>query len=465
MERNMNEKTIATSGYSDVGESSESELSFRERLAYGTGDFANNIVFSAISLFLVYYYTDIIKIDAAIVGTIMLISRVLDGILDLFMGVVVDRTKSKHGKARSWILRMIIPYAISGVILFSAPINATETFKIVYIVISYNLSQIIFTALLIPYATLGALITQNQYERGVLGIFRMLLATAGTMFINTFTLKTVNYFGGDHRAWTLTFALFGLLSIALLLFTFLGTKERVTSNDKDAVSIKDGVSSLFKNKYWCIVAFTVLALYFILTISGAGTIYYAKTVLGDANLVVQIGNATTITQIVTMFLMAYFIKKMGKRNVFILGLVVSIFGYGFLATNPTNYDSALFSSILKGIGFGAMASSMFGMLADTIEYGEWKTGIRVAGLANSASSFGSKVGGGLGGAALGWVLSIGGYNADAKIQSASSISAINSLFIYIPLVISIAVLGLMFTYKLDKEYPTIIKELNERNKK
>ncbi|PWC14618.1 MFS transporter [Brenneria roseae subsp. roseae] len=459
----MSQKSINIQKINISAGSADGSLSFQERLAYGCGDFANNIVFSGISIFLVYYYTDVIKIDAGLIGTIMLVSRIVDGILDLLMGVVVDRTRSKYGKARCWILRMAIPYAISGIILFSVPVDISYTLKIIYIIISYNFSQLIFTALLIPYATLGALITQNQYERGVLGIFRMLLATLGTIFINTFTLKMVDYFGGDDKAWTLTFTVFGLLSLLLLLFTFWGTEERVSDSNNETVPIKTGIMSLFNNKYWCIVAISILLLYFLLTVGGASTIYYAKAIFHDANLVVQLGNSVTISQVITMLVTATFIKKYGKRNVFVFGLVANIIGYLFLAFWYDNYYMAISSNILKGIGCGALASCMFGMLADTIEYGEWKTGVRVAGLVNSASSFGSKVGAGIGGAVVGWALSMGGYKAELDSQPASSIMAINSLYIYIPLIVSIIVLIMMFFYKLDQEYPEIIEVLKRRN--
>lgn len=438
-------------------------LSFVERFAYGTGDFAGNIVYSAITIFLVFYYTDVIGMSAGIIGTIMLVSRVLDGVLDLLMGFVVDRTKSRHGKARVWILRMAIPYALSAIVLFSVPIHASNTFKVIYIFISYNLSQVVFTALNIPYATMNALMTQNQYERGVLGIFRMLLATAGTMFINTFTLKVVKIFGGDAKAWTTTFAIFGFVSILILLFTFYGTKERVLdeTTKENQISAKVGVISLFKNKYWCIIAGSIFCLYFMLTVSGASGVYYAKSILGNQNLVVQIGNAQTIAQVATMFFTAFFIKKWGKRNIFFVGILIMVIGC-FVMTIAPVFNVIIAGNILKGIGGGFGASAMFGMLSDTIEYGEWKTGIRVAGLANAASSFGSKVGSGVGGAVLGWVLSIGKYDGLANVQPNSAIVAINIVYIYIPIVISIIVLIMLNFYKLDKEYPKIVEDLKKR---
>ncbi len=170
------------------------------------------------SAFLLFYYTNYAEVSAAAVGSIMLVSRILDGFSDLTMGIIVDRTKSKYGKARPWILRMAIPFAIAAILLFSVPSNLGITSKLIYIFITYNLvSTVIYTAINVPYATLNSLITQDQYERGVLSIFRMILATCGTLLINGLTLPLVEYFGNNLSAWTKTFFVFGIASIMVFL--------------------------------------------------------------------------------------------------------------------------------------------------------------------------------------------------------------------------------------------------------
>lgn len=441
-------------------------LSFTERFAYGTGDFAGNIVYSAISVFLVFYYTDVIGLSGAIIGTIMLVSRLLDGVSDLVMGVIVDRTKSKHGKARVWILRLCIPYAISGVILFSVPTSMSEFIQYVYVFLSYNLAtSVIFTAINVPYATMNALMTQNQYERGLLGIFRMLLATAGTLFINTFTLKVVKLLGNTPAAWSMTFLIFGSLSIVVFLFTFYFTKERIVdepTEEKDDVPVIEGFKALFKNKYWLIMTFAVIAMYFSLTLYGGASVYFAKVIMGNEDKVALLGNTITIAQIATMFLTAFFMKRYGKRNVYAAGALITVVGYALVGIFPDSLAVIVSGNIIKGIGMGCAASCMWGMLSDTIEYGEWKTGIRTAGLINAASSFGNKIGTGLGGAVLGWLISASGYDGSATEQSATAVFAINSAYNFIPLVLTLITFILLLFYKLDKEYPQIVDELNER---
>ena len=442
-------------------------VGFVERLAFGCGDLANNIVYSGISTFLLFYYTNVIGVGAAAVGTIMLISRFLDCIADLTMGVIVDRTKSKYGKARPWILRMAIPFAIGAVLLFSVPMSFGNNAKLIYIFITYNLvSTIIYTSINVPYATLNALITQDQYERSVLSIFRMVLATVGSMGIALLTLPMVKLFGNNPRAWSLTFAVFGLVAVFLFLFTFLGTKERVKPANKKQletnIPIKDGVKALFNNKYWAIITSALVLIFIIMTINGGATVYYAQTILGDKNLVGILSTAMNLAQIVTMFLIAGFIKKHGKRNIMIAGSVITIFAYAIMALSGTNVQLLLLGNIIKGIGGAGIAACMFAMVSDTIEYGEWKTGIRTEGLINSASSFGFKVGGGLGAAMIGWILAAGGYVGGATVQTASSIFAIKSLYIYLPMILTVIQIAILFLYKLDKEYPSILQELRAR---
>lgn len=182
--------------------------------SYGCGDFGCNIIYTAMSAFLMLYYTDYAGVNALAVGTIMMVSRIFDGVSDIIMGVIVDRTKSRFGKARPWLLRMCIPFAVSGVLLFSVPTSWSATPKLVYVFITYNLvSTVIYTAINVPYSALNALMTQDPYERSVLSIFRNLLATAGTLTINICTLPLVEYFGDNASAWTKTFCVLGLLAV------------------------------------------------------------------------------------------------------------------------------------------------------------------------------------------------------------------------------------------------------------
>ncbi len=445
-----------------------SKISISEKFAYGCGDLGCNIIYSAMSAFLLFYYTDYAGISAAAVGTIMLISRLLDGFSDLVMGVIVDRTKSKYGKARPWILRMSIPFAIAAVLLFSVPSSLGTTAKLVYVFITYNLvSTVIYTAINVPYATLNSLITQDQYERGVLSIFRMVLATCGSLLINGLTLPLVEYFGNNASAWTKTFLVFGAASIIVFLITFAGTKERVVpakSDKSEVVPFKVGIKALFKNKYWIQITLCLVCIFIIFSINGGSSVYYAKFILGDEKLFSPINMTANISQIIAMFMVAPFIKRYGKRNVLIVGSMILILANIMFMGDQPSYNMVIFASIVKGIGSAGTAATMFAIVSDTIEYGEWKTGYRTEGLINSASSFGFKVGNGLGSAILGAVLSAGGYIGTAAVQSESAIFAIKVCFIYLPIVITVLQIIIMSFYKLDKEYPTILEQLKNNSR-
>lgn len=442
-----------------------------ERVSYGLGDFGCNIIYTAMSAFLLFYYTDYAGVSAFAVGAIMMISRVFDGISDLIMGVIVDRTKSRFGKARPWLLRMCVPFAIAGVLLFSVPSTWSDTPKLIYVFITYNLvSTVIYTAINVPYSALNALMTQDPYERSVLSIFRNLLATAGTLTINTFTLPLVEFFGDNPAAWTKTFMVFGVVAIIAFMINFLGTKERVVSvSDMQNGEHKDvpfiaGVKALFVNKYWILMTL-MLALFFLMyAINGGSTVYYAKDILGDKDLVATINGIFNVVQILGMFFIAMLVKKYGKRNIFALGLVLDIVGILFLHYLHSEMWMLVVSSLIRGIGNACGGATMWAMVSDTIDYGEWKTGYRTEGLVNSACSFGWKIGNGLGSALLGLILEIGGYVGTAAVQSAEALEAIEFSFIWVPVMVYVSGLVIMYFFKLDKEFPQIIKDFENRKK-
>ena len=437
-----------------------------ERFAYGCGDFGCNIIYTAMSAFLLFYYTDYAGVSAMAVGTIMMISRVFDGISDIIMGVIVDRTHSRFGKARPWILRMCIPFAISGGLMFSVPASWSSTPKLVYVFITYNLvSTVIYTAINVPYS---ALMTQDPYERSVLSIFRNLLATAGTLTINTFTLPLVEYFGNNASAWTKTFVAFGFVSIAAFLCTFFGTKERVRANETGEQKVEEnvpfvtGIKALFQNKYWIMMT-GMLALFFLMySVNGGATVYYAKDILGDKNLVSTINGIFNIVQILGMFFIAMLVKKFGKRNVFSLGLILDIIGMLVLNFSGGSMPIIVVSSVIRGIGNACGGATMWAMVSDTIDYGEWKTGYRTEGLVNSACSFGYKIGNGIGSALLGVILEVGGYVGNAAAQTASALTSIKICFVWIPIAVYVCGLIIMKFYHLDKEFDGILADLKAR---
>ncbi len=443
------------------------KVTIKERLAYGFGDFSSNILYSAMAAFLMFYYTDYVGVSAAAVGTIMLVSRLFDGVSDLIMGVIIDKTKSPYGKARIWILRLVIPYAIGTVLLFAVPIGWTQTAKLVYIFFSYNLAfTVLFTAINLPYATLTSLMTQDQYERSVLSIFRMILATTGTLFIKTCTLPVVRFFGNDARAWTYTFVVFGLLEIVTFMITFLFTRERVNGGENDEnklpVPVALGFKALVKNKYWFMATLNLILIFIAQGVNGSAEVYYTKTVLGNGDLISTFSVALQVTQIVCMFLIAPFVKKFGKRNILVAGAVIMIAGYTVMGLGSETLFVLIIGCMLRGVGNSGISACMFALVTDTIEYGEWKTGIRTEGLINSAASFGQKIGNGLSSVILGAILAVGGYVGTATVQTANAIMAIKVGYIFVPIILTVIQIFVLIFYNLDKEYDTILADLKSR---
>lgn len=451
-----------------INKNASEKVTVKERLAYGCGDFSSNIMYSAMAAFLLFYYTDVVGVSAAAVavGIIMMCSRLFDGVSDLIMGVIIDRTKSPFGKARIWILRLVVPYAIGTVLLFAVPVGWSETAKLIYIFFSYNLAfTVLFTGINLPYATLTALMTQDQYERSVLSIFRMILATCGTLFIKTCTLPVVRFFGNDARAWTMTFIVFGALEIVTFMITFLFTRERVNTADDDKrlkIPVTLGFKALVKNKYWFMATLNLILIFIAQGINGSAEVYYTKIVLGNSDLVGTFSVALQATQIICMFFIARFVKKFGKRNVLMIGVAIMIAGYSIMGIGADNLTVLIAGCMLRGVGNAGISACMFAMVTDTIEYGEWKTGIRTEGLINSAASFGQKIGNGLSSVILGAILSIGGYVGTAVTQTAGAITAIKVSYIYVPVILTVIQIIVLAFYHLDKEYDSILTDLKSR---
>lgn len=448
------------------------KLSFIERFAYGLGDYSANLVYTSISSFLLVYYISVLKADAGAAASVIAISKLFDGFSDLIMGRIVDKTHSKWGKARPWILRMCVPLAVCTVIMFSVPASLTGGVQFAYMFLTYNLvSTVFYTALNLPYATLQGLMTTNQYERGLLGNFRMLMASFGVMTVNTVVLKMCEFFGGgdqyNQRGWTVTYIILMIVFVILNLITFTVCKERVVDENASSEngekpqgpSLITCLKSLIVNKYWLLIVLQLFTIYFMMATFYGSNLYYADYVLGNSDAFATISNAMTIAQIVIMFITPFMMKKIGKRWTSTVGLIAAFLGFVATYFAGTNFTMVVACNALKGIGLGCSSAVVFGMLQDTITYGQWLTGVQAMGMGNAASSFCIKIGSGLGTAVLGQVLGMAGFNDDPT--SAASIAAIKVSCIWIPVIACAIGIICMLVYDLDKHYGQAAKDLSE----
>lgn len=453
----------AEGGDKDVSVSQK--ISLGEKLAYAGGDAACNVVFGLASTLLPFFYTDYMGISAGVIGSIILISRIFDGGSDVIMGFITDRTKSRYGKARPWILWMTVPYGLTFVALFLLPAGFSDWAKAVYIFIAYNLvTTVVYTALNLPYCTLGSLMTRDQHERGVTQALRMAISPLGRMTVTAATLPLVSYLGNDQRSWIIVTSAFAVIAMILLFICFYYTRERVVieAAAKTRTPAKESLKALFKNKYW----FLCLCLWGMMVVASTivGTIlpYYCKYILLDQNYVSYIYLAEQITMIVVILLLPLGLKRFGKRNMTLYGTFLVIAGQLVFLAAPTNITLAVVCSAIKGAGYAPLWGTIFAMIADAVEYGQWKTRVRQDGMIYSAASVGSKIGGGFASAIVGIVFSIAGYNGLAEIQSESAILVIRESFLWAPIVLAFVNIALLLFYKLDKEYPLIAKELAQR---
>jgi GPH family glycoside/pentoside/hexuronide:cation symporter len=451
-------------------------LGMPERIGYGMGNFGMAWVNGMMSAFLMKYLTDVSLVDAAVVSIIIALSKVFDGVSDLIMGRIVDKTHSKMGKARVWLIRMCIPMAISTVLLFSIPASLTGMIQYVYLFVVYNLVNTVFyTGMFVPYNSLISLSTSDSYEHGVLGNIAMIFQTIANICMNTFFMALVLKFSGaadpyttDAKSgWTWATIVVGIIVVLSAVICVMGTKERTNTDveqakEKDDVSVGTALKALFSNKYWLIMILCMFVIFFIIVMYSAGAIYYCADVLGDYALYTPVNNALSIAQFVTMFFTPFFMKKYGKHRTYQLGLIVMILGFAGTGLAGTNVVLLVVFNALKGMGLGAAGGMAFGMVADTLEYGLWKTGVKTVGMGNAAISAAQKLGLGIGQVVLGAILSFGGYDGAAAAQTDAAKNAISFLYNWLPAGMLVICFIVMLFYHLDKELPKIHEELENR---
>ncbi len=439
-------------------------LGIAERSAYMAGNVGTALINTIIATFLMFFYTDVMMLNAGVIGTLLLVSRIFDGFTDIIMGMIVDRTHSRHGKARVWLLRMCIPFAISGFLLVCVPGGATEVIQYVYVFLTYNLCNAVFlTALYVPYNAMTCNITANPYERGILGIFVLFGATLGTMLVQSTVDTATKALGGDQRAWQIVIGIYAVIGFLLHLLCFFGTKERVIEAEHtEKLNIKTEMGSLFTNKYWLLAVFTALFVMFFTAFTGGAGLYFAKGVLGDTAYYAQFANIFSITQMISLFISFIPMKKWGKRNTMLTGLVVIAVGGVLQCIWGNNLIMIIVCSVFKGIGGGFAAGVAYGLVADTIDFGEWKTGTKAEGVGMASLTFVTKVSAGFAGAIIGWVNEMGGYDANIAVQSENAVMGLKVCFSYLPLIFCVLGIILMLFYDLDKIFPQVQSDLQKR---
>lgn len=384
------------------------------------------------------------------------------------MGVIIDKTNTRWGKARPWVLWSAPPLVISLVMIFTVP-DISDNGKAIYMLLVYIfLAAVCFTASNLSYNTMLSLVTVEQHDRNVMNTFRFEFTMIAQLVINVITIPLVHLLGNEQKGWTCMSIIYAIVALGMFITTFAGTKERYKPIKKEVTKkekkhpIKT-VKILCKNKYFILITLAFAVIYVSLGLTSGSRIYYAKYVLGNEMLNSTMTMFNYIPTILTIMLVPVFANKFGKIKALFIGFLFYAAGLVFEIAGPTALTMIYTGLVLQGIGHAALYSCLFAIVGDVVDYSEWKDGIREEGLTYSVTSFGQKIGTGLGTAALGWILAAGNYNGTAAIQPDSAIFAIKALFLYLPLVITVIVLIIWYLFMgIDKIYPTVKKELQER---
>lgn len=437
-----------------------------EKIAYGMGDVACNVVFAITSSLLVYFYTNVIGVSAALVGTILLVSRIFDGISDLMMAQIMDKANSKLGKFRCWILWMAIPYGLSAVALVCVPAHAVRMTQAIYIFVSYNLcTTVCYTALNMPYSSLAPTLTNDESDLAKLNLFRMSMSPIGNLIVTACTLPFIDLLGGDQKAWIEVTAIYAVIAFFMLLWTFAQCKEKFvpqSARDASDLPFSKRLGALFQNRYFVILTLTMIAVSLYQNVSGTCTTYYAQYILGNKELMGALQTAEKIPWIIGIIVLAPFIKKFGKRNLVLFGAVLCVAAQLILIAAPHSFTMLMFVAVLRGAGEAPFYGCIFTMLADTIDYGHWRTGIRVHALIFSAFTVGQKLGGGVAAWLIGQLMEASGFKG-LEVEIPSAVSMIQNIYIWGTVIAWALVAILMLIYKLDQRYSSMIEEMKQKH--
>jgi sugar (glycoside-pentoside-hexuronide) transporter len=434
------------------------------RLSYTSSEVAGQLVFCVISFYLLKFYTDVYGISAAAAGSILLFARFIDAIDAPVWGIVFDRTHSRWGKSRPWFLWLCVPFALFGVLTFMTP-HLGNTAKIVYAASTYVVCSVLYTGINTPVTSILSALTQDPHERVTLTTFRMFGSKLGVLIVNLTVLKLVALLGhgDDRKGFMLVMPLYATGTVLLYLLAFRNLEE-IVIEDKKHVSIKQSLSALKGNGPWLIIFLSSLFFWvaFIARISTAP--YFFQYVMHRKDLI-SVANSLDFVSLATIFFLPFFCRITTKRNVWVWALVGSMLAQVIVYFGMQSMSVSL---VMAGWTAGFLASGVamampFSVLSDSVDYGEWKSGIRAVGLLTAiGAAFCLKAGSGLGGALPAWILDRHSYVPNVE-QTARSLYGIQLSFIWLPaLCYAFAVLPVLFYHRYEQLEPQIRFDLEQR---
>lgn len=449
-------------------------LKWYNKIGYGSGDIAGSGVYNFLAAFVMIYQTNTIGLNPGIIGTLMMLSKLCDGISDVFFGAMIDKTRSKLGRARPWMLFGFIGCAITMVLIYAIPTSWGQTAQYIYFFITYTLLNAVFyTANNVAYGTLTALITKNGNERVQMGSIRFMFSYGTSIVVQAVTVGAVEFFGGGAVGWrtvAIVYAIIGLISNTISAFSVkelsdeeLDGEDNVIDEDgKVKYSLKDAAKMLLHNKYYLMICcvYILQQIYSAMINSG---IYFMTYVLGDANLLGTFSVAINLPMILGLLITPFLVKKMNgmyKLNLsgYLLGTVSR--GLVIVGAYMGSVPMMLVFSAIASIGMSPLQGDLTALIASASEYTYLTQNKRLDGTMFSCSSFGTKLGGGIGTAMSGWLLAAGGYVADAAVQSASCINMLHCMYLWIPMIINFVIMLILSRLKVEKANEELIAAKN-----
>ncbi len=457
---------------------SRPRLPIQEKLGYACGDFASVLFWAVISNQLIFFYTDVFGISAFAAGTMIMVSRIWDGVNDPVMGMIADRTNTKWGKFRPYLLWTAVPLAVMGVITFTTPDLSTSG-KLVYASVTFVLFMTAYTAINIPYSSLLAVISPDSIERADVASYKYIFAYAAGFVVSVSLLPLARIFGQgvDAKGWQLTLALYGAVAVIFFLITFRTTRERVAPKKSQKTTVKQDLKDLAGNRPWLILLGVTLFMILFIALRSSVTTHYFKYYVGDQFLTFWksdkpydyvaltsgfngVGQAFCILGVICTKWIA---GPLGKKKAFLVLFAIDIIGNSaFFFMAPDDITAMFVFQAIASFAGGPLVPLIWAMYADTADFADWKNGRRATGLVFSASTMSQKIGWAVGSFFIGALLNAVGFVPDSKPTEGVRIG-LKALMSLIPAAFGVISMAVMFLYKLDeKTMENIASDLRRR---
>lgn len=443
----------------------------RDYLADMSGQIGMNLVANVIGQ-LTYFYTDKVGLAVGGVGIVMLISKIVDALTDLWFGNVIDHSKGGNRKYYRWLLRLMIPYVIVVVMLFCVPIQAGQIPALIYACITnILLSAVCGTLIGTPMSAVMVVRTNSQSERESMGVFRAVGSYGAGMFTAIVTIPLTNILGGTQIAWIKYGFIIALIVLLMLSICYVNgrnaklveeVKDETEEGSEDAVPLKDALGMLFKNKYWIILVLFNVITQITNSITATSGTYYCKWIFGNDNLVALAGSFGFFATIIGFIISKPVISKLGVRRTINLGVLGAAATAALRCLIPTNLPVYIVAGLL-GSFVQIPLMCLYGvLLAMVVDYNEYTYNNKLVGVSSGAIGIGTKIGAGAGSVILTACLALGSYDATLEVATTSMRYAIYAFSNYLPLIINLALFFLFRHFDLEEKMPTIHKELARR---